>query len=70
MAYDNFLIDKRVVERNLAKGLVDSAALKKQIESLPDSEANCVRVNLEGDGGHADVDDMDDLDDELDEPQG
>ena len=58
MAYDNSLIDKRVVERNIAKGLVDTEALKKQIEALPDREQNCVRVSLDGEA-----------DDEDDEPE-
>lgn len=62
MAYDNFLIDKRVVERNIAKGLVDNEALKRQIEALPDREQNCVRVSLDGDA--EDDDDDDDIDDE------
>ncbi len=48
MAYDSSLIDKRVVERNIAKGLVDPEALKKVIEALPDRESNCVRVSLDG----------------------
>lgn len=48
MAYDNFLIDKRVVERNIAKGLVEPELLKQQIEALPDREANLVHVSLEG----------------------
>ena len=63
MAYDNSLIDKRVVERNIAKGLVDTEALKKQIEALPDREQNCVRVSLDGE-----ADDDDEYeDDEPDE---
>lgn len=60
MAYDNFLVDKRVVERNIAKGLVDNEALKKQIEALPDREQNCVRVSLDGEA--EDADDVDDQD--------
>jgi hypothetical protein len=64
MAYDNSLIDKRVVERNIAKGLVDGEALKKQIEALPDREQNCVRVSLDGETD----DDDDDDDDEVDDP--
>jgi hypothetical protein len=59
MAYDNFLMDKRVVERNVAKGLVDAEALKKQIEALPDREQNCVRVSLDGESEADDVDDQD-----------
>ena len=48
MAYDNSLIDKRVVKRNIAKGLVDAAELKQIIEALPDRESNCERVALDG----------------------
>lgn len=48
MAYDNFLIDKRVVQRNIAKGLVDPQVYKQLVEALPDSENNCVRVSLDG----------------------
>jgi hypothetical protein len=61
MAYDNFLIDKRIVERNITKGLVDTEALKKQIEALPDREQNCIRVSLDGEA----VDDDDDDDDDA-----
>jgi hypothetical protein len=66
MAYDNFLVDKRVVERNVAKGLVEPEALKKQIEALPDREQNCVRVSLDGEAD-ADDDDIDDVDDDDDD---
>jgi hypothetical protein len=59
MAYDNFLMDKRVVERNVAKGLVDAEALKKQIEALPDREQNCVHVSLDGEAEADDEDDQD-----------
>lgn len=62
MAYDNFLVDKRIVERNIAKGLVDREAYKNQIESLPDREASCVHVSVDGE-----VDDDDDIDDDGDE---
>ena len=69
MAYDNFLIDKRIVERNIAKGLVDSEALKKQIEALPDREQNCIHVSLDGesDGDDDDVDTDDDVEEDDDE---
>ena len=63
MAYDNFLIDKRVVERNISKGLVDPEQLKAQIEALPDREANLVHVSLEG-GAQAAEDSRDDLADD------
>jgi hypothetical protein len=72
MAYDRFLIDKRVVERNIAKGLVDPNEYKRAVESLPDTEQNCVHVSLDGDSGAADDsydDEDDDLDDEDDEEE-
>jgi hypothetical protein len=64
MAYDNFLIDKRIVERNITKGLVDPEVLKKHIEALPDREQNLVHVSLDGDTDDDDEDDEgeDDLD--------
>jgi hypothetical protein len=68
MAYDNFLSDKRVVERNIKKGLVDPDELKKQIEALPDRESNLVHVSLEGVTAEASADSLeDDTDDEDDE---
>lgn len=60
--YSNQLIDKRVVERNIAKGLVDPEALKRQLEALPDTEQNAVSVSLDGD-----IDD--DIDDDIDEEE-
>ena len=65
MAYDNFLIDKRIVERNIAKGLVEPEAYKKQVEALPDRESNCVHVSV--DGETADSTDLDDLEDDTDD---
>jgi hypothetical protein len=53
MAYDRFLIDKRVVDRNIAKGLVDPNEYKRIVESLPDSEQNCVHVSLDGEAAAA-----------------
>lgn len=73
MAYDRFLIDKRVVERNIAKGLVDQAEYKRIVEALPDRESNCVHVSLDGDSGAssaADDPSLDDLDDADDEDEG
>jgi len=71
MAYDNSLIDKRVVERNIKKGLVDPDELKQQIEALPDRESNLVHVSLEGtttDAGESVADeDIDDDDDDIDD---
>jgi hypothetical protein len=67
MAYDNFLIDKRIVERNIAKGLVEPEALKKQIEALPDREQNCIHVSLDGEAEGDDDVDLDDVDDDEDD---
>ena len=64
MAYDNSLIDKRVVERNIAKGLVDPQVHKQVIEALPDREANCVRVSVEGEVEELDDDGADEGDDD------
>lgn len=78
MAYEDFLVDKRVVERHIKKGLVEAEALKRQIEALPDRESNLVHVSLDGGvqantaGDLVDDDDVEDDDDEddLDEPAG
>jgi hypothetical protein len=69
MAYDNFLIDKRIVERNIAKGLVEPEAYKKQVEALPDRESNCVHVSVDGETSDEDDDD-DDLDDDIADDEG
>jgi hypothetical protein len=70
MAYDNFLIDKRIVERNIAKGLVEPEAYKKQVEALPDRESNCVHVSVDGETSDEDDDDDDDLDDDIADDEG
>jgi hypothetical protein len=64
MAYDNFLIDKRIVERNIAKGLVEPEAYKKQVEALPDRESNCVHVSVDGEASDDTDDDIDEDDDD------
>jgi hypothetical protein len=74
MAYDDFLVDKRVVERNIKKGLVEEEALKRQIEALPDRESNLVHVSLEGgaqaeSAGASDDEDFGDDEDEDDEDE-
>ena len=40
MAYPDFLLDKRVVHRNIAKGLVDMKTLSAHLKGLPDVESN------------------------------
>ncbi len=68
MAYSNQLIDKRVVERNIAKGLVDPEEYKKSLEALPDREANAVAVSYEASmDDDDDIDDIDDIDDDVEE---
>jgi hypothetical protein len=68
MAYSNSLIDKRVVDRNIAKGLVDPEQLKVQIEALPDVESNCVKIIVDGTRIET-VDDAGSFDDELDDDE-
>ena len=75
MAYDRFLIDKRVVERNIAKGLVNPDEYKRIVESLPDTEQNCVHVSLDGEtaasasASSVDSGVDDDLDDDIDDEE-
>lgn len=45
--YPERLIDKRIVERNITKGLVDRAAYEAQLESLPDVSGNAEVVDLD-----------------------
>ena len=71
MAYSNQLVDKRVIERNIKKGLVDPEQHKRELEALPDTEQNAVLVSLDGSSvdNDDDIDDIDDQDDEDDEEE-
>lgn len=40
MSSQEFLFDKRIVQRNVALGLVEQKAVDKQIATLPDREPN------------------------------
>ncbi len=40
MSYPEFLIDKRVIQRNVAKGLVDAKEYEKLLTRLPDVQHN------------------------------
>ena len=40
MAYEDSMIDKRVVKRNIARGVVDPKELAKLLTQLPDRAAN------------------------------
>jgi len=62
MAYSDWLIDKRVVQRNLHKGLVDPKELDKLTKALPDRTDNIAAPEAdepETDGGDAGDDDGD-----------
>jgi hypothetical protein len=61
MAYKDFIIDKRIIQRNLDKGLVDSKQLEKLVAALPDRADNVAVTRVEDD---LDLDD--DVDDEVD----
>jgi hypothetical protein len=63
MRYPDFLVDKRVVARNIAKGLLDGAEVEKQIAALPDVGAKVDTSAPEPDDS-LDLDDEDDEDDE------
>lgn len=69
MAYPNQLVDKRVIERNIVKGLVDPEQHKRELEALPDTEANAVLVSLDGVDADEDIDDDDSDDEEEDEAE-
>ena len=66
MAYSNQLVDKRVIERNIVKGLVDPEQHKRELEALPDTEQNAVLVSVDG----ASMDDDDDLEDDDEDEEG
>ena len=44
MAYEEFMIDKRVVKRNIASGIVDAKELAKLTAALPDRAANAETI--------------------------
>ncbi len=66
MAYSNQLVDKRVIERNIVKGLVDPEQHKRELEALPDTEQNAVLVSVDGASIDDDDDDLEDEDEEGD----
>lgn len=57
MAYEDSMIDKRVVKRNIAKGIVDPKELAKLTAQLPDRAANAEVIG-------SDLDDEDEDEDE------
>ncbi|MCB9593916.1 MAG: hypothetical protein H6719_14375 [Sandaracinaceae bacterium] len=42
MSHPDFILDKRVVARNMAKGIVTQDDLQKHLAKLPDAESNAV----------------------------
>lgn len=47
MTYPDAIIDKRVVERYIERGLVEAAVLEKHIRALPDCQANAAQIEAE-----------------------
>lgn len=47
MSYPEFLIDKRVVQRNIAKGIVDAKEYEKALTKLPDVQGNVEVASLD-----------------------
>jgi hypothetical protein len=60
------LFDRRVVDRNIKKGLVTSKDYEKYLKALPDAAAKLAPK----DEPLPDDDDMDDIDDDADETDG
>ncbi len=54
---NEFLLDKRIIQRNVDKGLLDAKAAEKALSSLPDRADNVAIVSY-------DADDIDASDDE------
>lgn len=47
MASQDFLFDKRVLQRNVEKGLVDQKTVQKTISSLPDRADNAAVTSVD-----------------------
>lgn len=58
MAYQDFMIDKRIIQRNIDKGLVEPKQFSKLLTSLPDRADNVAVAEPEEDD-----DDLEDDDD-------
>jgi hypothetical protein len=48
MAYSDKLVDKRVLDRNIRKGIVDPKEFEKQLAQLPDAAANAEWLEIPG----------------------
>ena len=62
MAYPDNLIDKRIVERNIKKGVVTKKDYDKQLGQLPDKADNADWIGGQSEAGR-DADDDDDDED-------
>ncbi|MCA9604491.1 MAG: hypothetical protein KC619_02780 [Myxococcales bacterium] len=54
MSHPDFILDKRVLERNVAKGIVTREDYEKALAKLPDVESNaeaCAPITSGGDSG-------------------
>ena len=49
MAYQDFLIDKRVLQRNIDQGLVEPKQYDKLLGTLPDRADNVAPVTVDDD---------------------
>lgn len=63
MAYQDFLLDKRIVQRHIDKGLLDPKVVEKAIKELPDRADNATSTALEADDDGGDEGDDDDGED-------
>lgn len=54
MSYPEFLIDKRVIERNLKKGIVEQKELEKLLSRLPDVQDNAEACQTDVDDDEGD----------------
>jgi hypothetical protein len=41
------LVDKRIIERNIAKGLISKEQFEQKLAELPDKEGDCERVEID-----------------------
>lgn len=56
MSYPEFLIDKRVIQRNIAKGIVDAKEYDKALAKLPDVQNNAEVIAADSPSDESDED--------------
>lgn len=57
MEYQDFLVDKRIVQRNVEKGLVDPKVLERMIAQLPDRADNVAVTQVDEAGPRVEAND-------------